>query len=70
MEEETERKMYTVHQRVTRIGMLIADSHDEAESRLKAGDVIRWDTHDIVTLSITEFNPLKSNEEVEKDDPG
>lgn len=68
-EEEKERKMYVVTQRVVRKGILFADDLEEA-TKLSAGPEIRFDTHDLKTVSIEEFNPLKSDQEVEKDEAG
>lgn len=67
MEEEKELKMYVVTQRVSRKGIVHALDIDHAKSLLEGVPAaVRWDTFDIKTESIEEFNPLKSNEEVEK----
>jgi hypothetical protein len=69
MEEEKERKMYVVTQRVVRKGTVYADSVEQVR-KWADENLIGYDTCDATSLSIEEFNPLKSNEEVEKDERG
>jgi hypothetical protein len=68
MEEEKELRMYRVTQRVLKTTMILAENHDDATKKASRREWLSIPTEEIKSQSITEFNPLKSNEEVEKDD--
>ena len=68
MEEEKELKTYIITETIVRKSRTLGYSHDEAEVNYKQFGFMNVISEEVKTFSINEFNPLKSNEEVEKDE--